>query len=267
MPETNMNFVNFKVGTSAAYAALAAKDANTLYFLSDTHQIMKGEDDYSASVIYADSLPTVGIKNKLYLVGNTASIYTEVDGVDAWKTVWDLDDKANLSGATFTGSVILAADPTQDLEAATKQYVDNTMSAVDAMRYKGTVGTGGTIETLPTENVRQGDTYKVAVAGTYAGVECEVSDMIIALADAETGSTDANWTVVQGNIDGAVTGPASSTAENLPVFDNATGKVIKDSGKKIGGATFEETPSDSTLATEAGVQSAISDARMVWTEI
>lgn len=36
-----------------------------------------------------------------------------------------LNDKLNLSGGTLTGAVQLHADPTQALEAATKQYVDN----------------------------------------------------------------------------------------------------------------------------------------------
>lgn len=35
---------------------------------------------------------------------------------------------AKLSGATFTGPVVLAANPTQNLQAATKQYVDAAAS-------------------------------------------------------------------------------------------------------------------------------------------
>lgn len=265
MAEPNLNFVNFKVGTSAAYAALASKNSNTLYFLSDVKKIMRGDDDYTSSVIFADVLPTTGIVGKLYIVGNKASKY---DG-SAWVDVYDLDKKANLDGATFTGEVILAADPTKDLGAATKQYVDSKISANDSMRFKGTVGSneGDTEASLPTDNVRCGDTYKVATAGTYAGVVCEVGDMIIALADRETGATNADWSVVQANIDGAVTGPTTSAAENIPVFDNATGKVIKDSGKKVGGAAIAETPSENTLATEAAVSALVESNKMVWTEI
>lgn len=35
---------------------------------------------------------------------------------------------------------------------------------------------------------------------------------------------------IHTNIDGAVTGPASSTGDNLAAFDGATGKVVKDTG-------------------------------------
>lgn len=42
----------------------------------------------------------------------------------------DLASKANLSGATFTGNVILNADPTLALGAATKNYVDNAITGI-----------------------------------------------------------------------------------------------------------------------------------------
>lgn len=69
--------------------------------------------------------------------------------------------------------------------------------------------------------------------------------MLICLTDGST-STAATWTVVQANIDGAVTGPTSSTASHVAVFNDATGKVIKDSGYTIAtsvpsGAVFTDT--------------------------
>ena len=49
------------------------------------------------------------------------------------------------------------------------------------------------------------------------------------------GSTanDAHWTVVQSNVDGAVTGPTSAVSGRVAVFDGTTGKVIKDGGKAL----------------------------------
>ncbi len=113
---------------------------------------------------------------------------------------------------------------------AIKAYVDNLLGATDAMVFKGTLGTGGTITVLPT-TYSAGWTYKVITAGTYAGKVCEVGDMIIAVVDRSgSGNIDADWTVVQTNIDGAVTGPASAVNGNLPSFNGTTGKVIEDSG-------------------------------------
>lgn len=46
-------------------------------------------------------------------------------------TVEDLDGKLSLSGGTMTGPLTLSADPDEDLEAATKQYVDISVSDVN----------------------------------------------------------------------------------------------------------------------------------------
>lgn len=44
----------------------------------------------------------------------------------------DISGKLDLAGGTMTGSLILSADPTGNLEAATKQYVDNLIGDIDA---------------------------------------------------------------------------------------------------------------------------------------
>lgn len=131
-----------------------------------------------------------------------------------------------------------------------KTEVENLVSTsvgaiVDVMTFKGTIGTGGTVESLPNSTAKTGWAYKVITAGTYAGQVCEVGDIIAALTDGSA-STDATWTVIQGNIDGAVTGPVSSTANHVATFDGATGKVVKDSGYTIetsvpAGAVFTDT--------------------------
>jgi nucleoside-diphosphate-sugar epimerase len=81
------------------------------------------------------------------------------------------------------------------------------------MIYKGTVGTGGTIEKAALEALttyNAGWSYRVITAGTYFSVVCQVGDIITAIVDrAGSGDVDADWTVVQTNIDGAVVGPAS----------------------------------------------------------
>ena len=78
-------------------------------------------------------------------------------------------------------------------------YVASAIGAADAMRFKGTIGTGGTVTALPTSGVMVGDTYRVITAGTYASQTCEIGDLIIATA------TTPTWTVAQTNIDGAIT--------------------------------------------------------------
>jgi len=134
---------------------------------------------------------------------------------------------------------------------AVKTYVDNLLSANDAMVFKGTLGTGGTVTALPTGTVSAGWAYRVITAGTYAGVVCEIGDLIIAVADA-AGSTNSTWTVVQTNIDGAVVGPASSTNNNFAIFNGTTGKLISDSGLNSAGSALTKTDDTNVTLTLGG---------------
>lgn len=141
---------------------------------------------------------------------------------------------APIASPTFTGTpkAPTAAAGTNTTQIATTAFVNQAVNASfaanDAMLFKGTIGTGGTVTALPaTHSI--GWTYKVITAGTYAGQACEVGDLIICITDG-TAANNAHWTVAQTNINGAVTGPASAVSGNFPVFDGTTGKVIKDSG-------------------------------------
>lgn len=116
-----------------------------------------------------------------------------------------------LTDAALTGTPTAptAAPGTNTTQIATTQFVTNAISngiaASDAMIFKGTLGTDGTVEALPT-TYSTGWTYRVIEAGTYAGQECEIGDLVIALTSRSgSGNQDADWTVAQTNIDGAIT--------------------------------------------------------------
>ena len=130
-----------------------------------------------------------------------------------------------------------AAVNTNTTQIATTAFVvaeiANRISSLDAMLFKGTLGTGGTITALPATH-EAGWTYKVITAGTYAGKVCEVGDLIICIKDRAT-ANDNDWTVAQTNIDGAVTGPVSSTSNTIAVYSDTTGKIIKTCGIVIEG--------------------------------
>jgi hypothetical protein len=77
--------------------------------------------------------------------------------------------------------------------------LNNLLSANDAVLFKGTIGTGGTITALPTTH-SAGWAYKVIEAGTYAGKVCEIGDLLLAIVDRTgTGNTDGDWAVFQTN--------------------------------------------------------------------
>ena len=91
-----------------------------------------------------------------------------------------------------------------------RESVKNVLAANDAMIFKGVVAAEGDIAAA---DYNAGWTYKVGVAGTYKGQKCEVGDLIVCVNDhAADGASDADWTVVQTNIDGAVTGPGNPPA-------------------------------------------------------
>lgn len=141
----------------------------------------------------------------------------------------ELAAKAPINNPVFTGTVSLAADPTQDLEAATKQYVDRLVAGINDF----TVGVVDSSTPLPATDYEVGQTFRVAEAGTYAGVECEAGDLIIVIADYADTFKNSDFLVVQANVDGAVTGPDASTDANIVVFDGTTGRKIKDSSVTI----------------------------------
>lgn len=163
------------------------------------------------------------------------SIKNNVTKTDATTTAGYIPKFNNTTGVIENGYSVqttLASSSTAiPTAAAVVAAIDNKITAADAMIYKGTLGTDGTVTKVPANGYKVGWTYKVITAGTYAGIKCEVGDMLIAINNGPVSGTtvvNADWTVVQANIDGAVTGPVSATAGHIAVFDGATGKVIKD---------------------------------------
>lgn len=85
------------------------------------------------------------------------------------------------------------------------------LKANDAMQFKGVLNsesdgqTEGILKDLPVKDYEAGFTYRVAKAGTYAGILCEEGDIIIAVKDGSSSNTtvvNSDWSVIQTNIKG-----------------------------------------------------------------
>ena len=203
-----------KVGVDASAVKNYVQVVSTLPGTGQEQGVIYINTTDSKGYIYDGSDFKVIFEDTTELASTVEALETEVDG------------KASLAGATFTGSVTLAADPTQNLEAVTKQYVDRLVAGINDF----TIGVVDSGNPLPTENYEVGQTFRVAEAGTYAGQQCETGDLIIVIKDYAAGSaSNADFLVVQANVDGAVTGPNASTDANIVVFDGTTGRKIKDS--------------------------------------
>jgi len=128
---------------------------------------------------------------------------------------------------TLTGSS--GAIPRAD---AVKSYIDQFLTS--ALVYKGVID-ASTNPYYPDASL--GDVYKISVAGKIGGASgpnVEVGDMIICNVDTDFGThatVGANWSIIQTNIDGAVTGPATAvTNTNFVSWDGTNGRVVADSG-------------------------------------
>lgn len=209
---------------------------------TDAAAVKIGKDGLGHVVIGAAlSKSDVGLGS----VANTGDSATPVEGGTTKFTTGgaytELAKKANLASPALTGTPTAptASAGTNTTQIATTAFVkaeiDSVLDAADAMQFKGTIGASAdspTVTALPNAH-KAGWTYKVVTAGTYASKACEIGDMIICVKDG-TAAADADWTVVQNNIDGAVTGPTSAVDARVAVFNGTTGKVIKDSGFTIG---------------------------------
>lgn len=132
---------------------------------------------------------------------------------------------------------------------AVKAYADQAvatgMAAAEVMRFMGTIdGTGKIVSSDASINgktitalteIRKGWTFKASATISNTSIsdeKLEAGDIIIFLDDASSYSKD-NITIVQSNLDGAVIGPDSVTADALCVFDGTTGKLVKGSSLTI----------------------------------
>jgi predicted nucleic acid-binding Zn-ribbon protein len=97
-----------------------------------------------------------------------------------------------------------------------KAYVDANISAADAMRYKGVIGSVSDFEAIT--NPSNGDTYKITAKVTLFGENLESGDMIIY--NGELGA----WSAVNTNIDGGVT-VSNDLVENGVVIATGTHTV------------------------------------------
>lgn len=158
--------------------------------------------------------------------------------VDGGATYADFQAK----DATFNKVTVGSASPSGAYELVHKTYVDGLFAANDAMLFKGTIGTGGThtiaaFNALTTYNA--GWTYRVIEAGTIRGNVCEIGDVVTVITDrAGSGNLDADFTVMQRNLDGAVIGPASVVDGVVALFDGTTGKLLK-AGSALGTMAYE----------------------------
>lgn len=141
----------------------------------------------------------------------------------------------------------------------TSGAVAAALNAIDSMTFAGTIDSTGVITSSITaindSNFTELTSYthgwvfvasqNIATTVIDLGAPLEAGDMILTLADATTYNT-SNFSAVETNKDGHVTGPSSSADGNIALFNGATGKIIKDGGTKASFIAHSHTVSAGT---------------------
>ncbi len=179
-----------------------------------------------------------------------------------------LTNASGITTSNFAANVVdndssLAANSSTRLptQAAVKAYADALIAANDAMVFKGVIDCSAN-PNYPAAD--RGHTYKVSVAGKIGGASgttVEIGDTLLCITDGTSAGTQAavgaNWNIVQANLVGAVTGPASSTSGNIATFNGTGGTVIQDGGKALPSGTIVGTTDSQTLTNKTLTSPAI----------
>ena len=110
---------------------------------------------------------------------------------DAQNDVWyNAEDEGAASASDISFDPTASGLVATDVQDAIDEVNTKIANLPDPMVFRGTVGTGGTITTLPVDgSANVGDTYKVLVAGTYAGQVADVGDTFICMTKTSNANT------------------------------------------------------------------------------
>lgn len=246
--------------------ALDAKGDKTLIVT-----VTKSGDTYTADKTYAEIRNAIEANTDVVVIGTFADEFFYLDYIEhhpnnnntyIFKNIWydntlcseslrfpssgnigysenkiDISTKANLASPALTGTPTAptATAGTNTTQIATTAFVQTAINALpDPMVFKGSLGTGGTITTLPTaSNDNKGFTYKVITAGTYASQAAKVGDTFI--------SDGTNWILIPSGDEpsGTVTSVKIETTAPLTIDDSS---AITTSGTRTLGITMDSTP-------------------------
>lgn len=150
---------------------------------------------------------TVDAKGRITSTGAAVTItpaWSSVTGKPTTLSGYGITDALALAGGTLTGALTLAADPTNALHAATKQYVDNAITGLD---FKS--------------SVRAATTANITLSGTQTidGVVLVAGDRVL-VKDQTTGSQNGLYVVA------ASTWSRSADADNSPAGELTSGLYV-----------------------------------------
>lgn len=157
-------------------------------------------------------------------------------GENLKQTLLDLIEKVGYQKGEVIGKNDDGTDNIALSDSGIYDYINkkiiNHLAQSDALKFKGTLGIGGNETELPTDGVKNGDTYKVITSGTYNGKTAKPGDLFIAL------YTDSTYTwelIPSGNEQETFiqvtsylgTDPIDKVLSGIVAFEGANGIMVQ----------------------------------------
>lgn len=151
-----------------------SKALNDLYnLLLETNVIIKSGEDDGTIIVNDDNIYVGGLRSAAF--HSASDFATAAQGIKA-------DNALLRNGGVMTGPIHIDRIPTTDTELVNKFYVEKLVDEVRAETTNAVINKGAVSseEDIPTEYVKNGWQYKIAVSGSYCGYDCKVGDALIA---------------------------------------------------------------------------------------
>jgi len=228
-----MAHIIFNYGTQAQFNAVAAKDVDALYFITDTQRIYKGEtliSDATVSPIeFVDTTPTAetAVEGKLYVVPNgtdSVSLYTKKDGEIIPVSSDEVGDGAIKNLDAFADGVIQTSTTETETgdqkiptvaaveEAISTQLADYDSAIVDVVATRADDNSGTVLKFTAKDSTEKSVTIadlflssasydptthilSLSVTGVETPVEVDLGDLIPTSATTSTVAMAQNITV------------------------------------------------------------------------
>lgn len=204
-------------GNIALHSAVFKAEAGVRYTAEEIAAATEGDDAYGKTIkTYKTGTGKYGLMTpedlldlhealvRITNIENETGVGGGGSGESLKQMLLDLIEKVGYQKGEVTGKDENGNDITTNVDTGIYDYVNkriiNHLAQSDALKFKGTLGIGGNVETLPTEGINNGDTYKVIRPGIYDGKLAKPGDLFIALyTPGENGGTYSWDLVPSGN--------------------------------------------------------------------
>ncbi|MBL4871769.1 MAG: hypothetical protein JKX72_12555 [Robiginitomaculum sp.] len=240
----------FTVGVEVGDVLIAEADSATLE--SQWTILNKNLDAASIKASYESNADTNAFTDseQSEVAANTAKLTANTANVDAAGAVMETDASTAPMAFVIDEDNMASDSPTKvPTQQSVKAYTDAEIAAaiVSSVTFKGSYDAATNTPDLDTapSGVLAGDMYAVTVAGNFFTIAVEIGDVLIAEIDSAT--LEADWTVVNKNLDAAsIKTSYESNADTNAFTDSEQSAVAANTAaaSKVKVSSNDTTPGD-----------------------